>query len=159
METVAGHKNDQGKAPWHLLPFDALRAIVAVLGFGAKKYGDRNWEGGMDWDRPFGALMRHMSAWWQRESADPETGFSHLWHAGCCILFLIAYELRGIGRDTRPVIPASCLRQGGLGAAQCGAECGTASCAQSEIAAITIRRYECAVLHMGTEAKESAQCA
>lgn len=98
-----GVKFDHGKAPWHLLPWDAVRAIVWVLMFGAKKYSDRNWELGMDWSRPFAALMRHMTAWWEGEAKDPETGYSHLWHAGCCILFLIAFELRGIGHDDRPV--------------------------------------------------------
>jgi Domain of unknown function (DUF5664) len=97
-----GRKNDQGKDPWHLLPWDAVRAIVKVLGFGASKYDPRNWEKGMAWSRPYAGLMRHMTAWWEGEPADPETGYSHLWHAGCCIVFLIAYELRGKGHDDRP---------------------------------------------------------
>ncbi|RBP03782.1 hypothetical protein DFR50_14230 [Roseiarcus fermentans] len=97
-----GRKDDSGKDPWHLLPFDAVRAIVKVLAHGAKKYEPRNWERGMDWERPYAACLRHLTAWWDREEGDPETGFSHLWHAGCCIVFLIAFELRGIGRDTRP---------------------------------------------------------
>jgi len=97
-----GRKDDTNKNPWHLLPFDALRAITKVLAFGATKYGGRNWEAGMDWDRPFAACLRHLTAWHEGEKADPETGFSHLWHAGCCILFLISYELRSVGRDTRP---------------------------------------------------------
>lgn len=106
MESVktdnAGHKDDAGKAPWNLLPFDAVGAIVKVLQFGAGKYAPRNWERGMDWSRPFDALMRHMTAWWAGEKRDPETGLSHLAHAGCCILFLVAYEIRGIGEDDRP---------------------------------------------------------
>lgn len=65
------------------------------------RVGDRNWEHGMKWSRPFGALMRHMWAWWRGEDKDPETGRSHLWHAGCCIAFLIAYEARGDGEDDR----------------------------------------------------------
>lgn len=97
-----GRKDDGGKDPWHLLPFDAARAIVKILGFGAAKYGARNWEKGMEWSRVYGALQRHMAAWWERDHADPETGLSHLWHAGCCVLFLIAYEIRGVGRDDRP---------------------------------------------------------
>jgi hypothetical protein len=56
----------------------------------------------MAWSRCFGALMRHMTAWWEERDVDEETGMSHLWHAGCCILFLIAYELRGLGTDDRP---------------------------------------------------------
>ena len=99
---MMGRKDDDGKDPWHLAPWDAFRAIVTVLRFGAAKYGDRNWEGGMAWSRPFSALMRHLTAWWSGEKADPETGYSHLWHAGCCVVFLIAFEMRGIGSDDRP---------------------------------------------------------
>lgn len=95
-------KDDQGKLPYHLMPPELLESVVAVLQFGATKYGDRNWEGGMAWSRPFAALMRHMWAWWRGEKADPETGYSHLWHAGCCIAFLITYEQRKIGTDDRP---------------------------------------------------------
>ena len=99
---MAGVKHDGDKLPWHLLPTDAIRCIVVVLAFGASKYAARNWELGMDWSRPYAALLRHLTSWWEGEKADPETGYSHLWHAGCCILFLIAYELRGIGKDDRP---------------------------------------------------------
>lgn len=66
------------------------------------KTGERNWEQGMAWGRPFAALMRHMWAWWRGDDKDPETGLSHLWHAACCLAFLIAYEARGAGKDDRP---------------------------------------------------------
>lgn len=101
-ELVQGHKDDQGKDPWSLAPFDAFSAIVKVLRFGAEKYAPRNWEKGMLWSRPFDALMRHLTAWWDGEKKDADTGYSHLWHAGCCIVFLIAYEIRGVGQDDRP---------------------------------------------------------
>lgn len=100
-----GKKFDSEKLPLHLLPFDALEEIARILQFGAAKYSERNWEAGMDWHRLFAALMRHMWDWWQCRGTDPETGRSHLAHAGCCILFLIAYELRGVGKDTRPQPP------------------------------------------------------
>lgn len=66
--------------------------------------GDRNWELGMNWSRVFGALMRHLWAWWNpfTSSKDEETGMSHLWHAGACLAFLITYESRNIGNDDRP---------------------------------------------------------
>lgn len=98
---LEGRKDDGSKAPWHLLPYDALDEIVEVLRYGAEKYAPRNWEKGMAWSRPFAALQRHMTAWWMGEDRDPETGYSHLAHAGCCILFLIAYEKRGAGEDDR----------------------------------------------------------
>jgi len=106
-EVPGGRKADHGKDPWHLLPTDAIRAIVKVLAFGAKKYADRNWEEGMAWSRCYGALLRHTMAWWEGDTLDEETGYSHLWHAGCCILFLIAYEIRGVGKDDRPIRPRS----------------------------------------------------
>ena len=95
-------KNDSGKDPWHLLPFDALLVVVQVLRHGAATYGDRNWETGLDYSRCFSAAMRHLTAWWAGEDNDPETGLSHLAHAACCLLFLLAYRTRGTGHDNRP---------------------------------------------------------
>jgi hypothetical protein len=106
-----GRKDDSGKDRFELLPPEALFGIARVLTFGAKKYADRNWERGMGWGRVFGALMRHLWMWWGGcgpttksflfGELDDETGFSHLWHAGCCLTFLIAYEQRGVGTDDR----------------------------------------------------------
>jgi len=64
--------------------------------------GARNWEQGMAWSRLYAATFRHLTAWWGGERTDQETGLSHLAHAGCCVCFLIAFELRGIGTDDRP---------------------------------------------------------
>lgn len=101
-EATVGRKDDHGKVPYHLLAPEFLDATAQVLKFGAEKYAERNWEKGMNWSRPFSALMRHMWAWWRGERADPETGMSHLWHAACCIMFLLAYEARTVGNDDRP---------------------------------------------------------
>ncbi len=113
VKLTEGLKYDGDKVRMDLLPGDALFAIADILTSGAKKYADRNWELGMNWSRPFGALMRHMWSWWQGKGPtnesfifgvlDPETKRSHLWHAGCCIFFLIAYEMRKTGIDDRPL--------------------------------------------------------
>lgn len=97
-----GRKDDSAKAPHHLIAPEIQDALARVLQFGAEKYAPRNWEKGMAWSRPFSALLRHMWAWWRGESADPETGMSHLHHAACCVMFLVAYEARQIGQDDRP---------------------------------------------------------
>lgn len=96
-----GKKADDGKLPFDLLPHDAITEIVKVLQFGAIKYEARNWEKGMHWSRPYAALMRHMYAWWRGQENDPETGLSHLAHAGCCLLFLLSFVLRQHGTDDR----------------------------------------------------------
>ena len=100
--STEGHKNDSDKVRMELLPPSLLHATATVLTFGAKKYAPRNWEKGIAWGRVFGALMRHLWAWWRREPSDPETGFSHLWHAACCLAFLIEYEETKPDLDDRP---------------------------------------------------------
>jgi hypothetical protein len=96
-------KQDGGKPRMDLIAPEMLVATANVLAFGAAKYDERNWEKGMSWGRCFGALMRHMWAWWGGEKADPETGYSHLWHASACLMFLIAYEERKTGTDDRKI--------------------------------------------------------
>ncbi len=95
------NKADHDKRRFYLLPYDVLPDVVRVMEFGARKYGENNWQKGMKWSRVFSALMRHMVAWWTGERSDKETGMSHLAHAACCILFLMAYEKRKIGEDDR----------------------------------------------------------
>lgn len=99
---LEGKKFDQEKIRADLLPVDSLLEISKIFTFGAKKYGDRNWEKGMNWSRIYGALLRHIFSWWLGEDKDPETKETHLAHAGCCIMFLLAYEKRGVGLDDRP---------------------------------------------------------
>jgi hypothetical protein len=102
-EIVAeARKDDRDKARYDLIPPEAIEALALVLTYGAAKYGDRNWELGMPWGRVFGAAMRHLWAWWGGQHKDPETSMSHLWHAQCCLAFLIAYEAREAGTDDRP---------------------------------------------------------
>lgn len=94
-QSFVGSKLDQDKLRWDLLPFESVTPIVAVLTFGAKKYAPENWRLVENpRARYFAALMRHLAAWWLGEKNDPETGYSHLAHAGCCLLFLLAFEAK-----------------------------------------------------------------
>lgn len=99
--TDAGLKFDAGKPGLELLPFESLVEIAKVLDFGAKKYAAHNWRKGMGWGRLIGALLRHTFAFARGENNDPETGLSHLAHAGCCLLFLLSYVITGGGNDDR----------------------------------------------------------
>ena len=94
-------KRDTQKPRYDLIPSDSLHAIALVLTYGADKYEDRGWESGTRWGRYFAACMRHLWAWWRGEELDPESGLPHLAHAGCCVMFLLAYECRGVGEDDR----------------------------------------------------------
>lgn len=94
-------KADSAKPRMDLLPFEALEEIAKVLAFGAEKYEAHNWRKGMKWSRVIAALLRHVSAFVKGEDRDPESGLSHLAHAGCCILFLLSYSLTSSGTDDR----------------------------------------------------------
>lgn len=113
-----GLKYDDDKVRLELIPSEFVFAVGSVLTFGAAKYtteaesGDRNWEKGMKWSRVFGATLRHLFAWWAGQGPttknfafgdlDSESGYSHLWHAACCVCFLTTYEERSTGEDDRP---------------------------------------------------------
>jgi hypothetical protein len=99
-----GEKHDDGKAPIGLIPPWALWEVAKVLQHGAKEYSPWNWAKGMSWSRVYNAAQRHLLKWQMRESPDKDSGLSHLAHAACCLMFLITYELKGIGRDDRPNI-------------------------------------------------------
>jgi hypothetical protein len=96
---VSGTKYDSGKAPLSLIPPEALVAEAEVLAFGARKYAAHNWRGGFEWSRLIDAALRHITAF--GEDKDPESGLSHLAHARCCLGFLIAHEVNGLGHDNR----------------------------------------------------------
>ena len=89
---VHGRKDDDNKPRYDLISPIAQHEMVAVLTYGAAKYTDRNWEGGIRYGRLFAAAMRHLWAWWGGERYDTETGFHHLAHCMCCVMFLLHYE-------------------------------------------------------------------
>lgn len=94
-------KDDAAKLRMDLIPPEALFALAAVLTHGADKYGERNWERGMDRGRIVAALLRHLTAWMAGEDADPDSGMRHSAHVLTNAAFLVAHEARGIGADTR----------------------------------------------------------
>lgn len=94
-------KHDAEKARIDLIAPEFIFGTAEILKFGIEKYDVRNWEKGVSWGRCFAALMRHMWAWWAGEKNDAESGKPHLWHACCCLMFLVAYEARQIGTDDR----------------------------------------------------------
>jgi hypothetical protein len=96
-----GMKFDNGKLDYTLVPWDGMDEVVKVLEFGAKKYARDNWKKVENANtRYLAAAFRHLIHHNNGEAADPETGISHLAHATCCMLFLLALEKQN-GADTR----------------------------------------------------------
>lgn len=93
MRLSEGTKHDEEKIPVDLLSPGFLLGVSEVLRFGAEKYEPYNWAKGIKYSRVYAAMQRHMYAFWAGEDLDTETKMPHLWHAGCCLMFLTHYDL------------------------------------------------------------------
>lgn len=87
---MGGKKYDSDKPRLDLIPGEALVGMGEVLGFGAKKYDAHNWRKGIEHSRLFGAAMRHMTAYWNGETNDPESGLNHIKHAMTNLAMILA---------------------------------------------------------------------
>lgn len=92
--TQTAIKYDNFKTDWAILPLGPLEEIARVLSFGEQKYARGNYAlgEGLAYTRVINSLLRHTTQFMRGEDLDPETGLSHLAHAGCNILFLLYYE-------------------------------------------------------------------
>lgn len=100
-KSAGGTKHDGDKLRMELLPIYSLEEIAKVCTYGAKKYDAWNWKKGISYSRLLGATMRHLLSWARGIDKDPETGLSHLSHAGCNILFLLWMEKYRVDLDDR----------------------------------------------------------
>lgn len=88
-QVAGGLKYDNEKPDLALLSPIAIEKIAEVLTFGKKKYAAHNWRKGISYSRLVGALLRHTFSYLKGEDLDPESGLSHMAHAGCCVMFLL----------------------------------------------------------------------
>jgi hypothetical protein len=93
VSSSGGEKGVKAEA-YALLPSEALDEIARVYAFGAEKYAAHNWRKGYEWSKSFSAMMRHLWAFWRGEDLDPESGLSHLGHAGFHVLGLLTFWLK-----------------------------------------------------------------
>lgn len=96
-----GTKNDQGKAPIHLIPVEAIIGMSHALGFGANKYGEYNFREGLEYTRLIDSLMRHTLAYLAGEENDPESGLPHTWHIGANFAMLEFTRINNPEMDDR----------------------------------------------------------
>lgn len=62
-ETGARRDADAGKPRYELLPQSALKRWALLMGRGAEKYGDRDWERGMPVSIFYASAFRHLQQW------------------------------------------------------------------------------------------------
>lgn len=100
--TNKARTNDDGKPPLAMLPWGALEQVAMVQLYGAKKYGTfQNYRKGMEVSRNLSCAVRHIAAYMEGETLDPESGESHLAHAACRLLFVLQNEADGVAIDDR----------------------------------------------------------
>lgn len=98
-------KFDHDAVPVQLLPTISLVCVAKVFGYGAKKYAANSWRNretkAVSWMRTYGSIIRHLLMWAAGQDKDPESGMSHLWHAGTQLMILIEHVETGEGTDDR----------------------------------------------------------
>src|SRR5690242_5680247 len=94
VRTVSRTGGEKGVKPerYDLIPKIATDLAARVYAFGAHKYADHNWRKGYEWSKSYAAAMRHLTAWWDGEDVDPESGLSHLGHAMFHLNSLAVFE-------------------------------------------------------------------
>lgn len=94
---------DAGKLRFDIMPPEGEAVIAGAFSYGAKKYGDRNWEKapGLRSLQFFGSMRRHLNKWRAGEDIDPESGEPHLAHVGANCMMLIATLARFPESDNR----------------------------------------------------------
>lgn len=91
------------KTPLQLLPPVFMAGVAWVLKLGASKYGAWNWRNNKVESQTYvGAMRRHLDAWQDGESIDPESGQSHLAHIAASVAILLDAEANGTLEDNRP---------------------------------------------------------
>jgi hypothetical protein len=92
-------KDDSAKNRLELVDYKFVEGIGEILTFGAEKYAAWNWQKASsdeDRERLKGAMMRHAMAYMNGEKVDPESGKSHLYHMGCCQMFLDYFDRKDL---------------------------------------------------------------
>lgn len=80
VRTTSSTGGQKGTKParFDLIPVMPLTRLAEHYGVGAAKYADHNWRKGYELSKNYAALQRHVTAFWDGEDLDPETGTPHL---------------------------------------------------------------------------------
>lgn len=92
-----------GKVPFSTLPAPVMAEVGLAMLEGARKYGRHNYRvAGVRASVYYDAAMRHLTAWWEGEDIDPDSGLSHPVKAMACLAVLRDAQMNGKCTDDRP---------------------------------------------------------
>lgn len=91
------------KPPLSTVPVPVIYELGLAMLEGALKYGRHNYRVvGVRMSTYYDAALRHLTAWWEGEDIDPESGVSHLVKAMACLAVVRDAEMAGLVTDDRP---------------------------------------------------------
>lgn len=91
------------KVPFSTVPAQVTAEVGLAMLEGALKYGRHNYRAiGVRASVYYDAAKRHLSAWWEGEDLDPESGLPHVTHALACLVIVRDADRHGKLTDDRP---------------------------------------------------------
>ena len=91
------------KVPFSTVPAEVIAEVGLAMLEGALKYGRHNFRDvGVRASVYYDALFRHLTAWWEGQDVDPDSGLSHLVKAMACLAVLRDSQIRENWTDDRP---------------------------------------------------------
>lgn len=91
------------KVPFSTVPASVVAEIGLAMLEGARKYGRHNYrKAGVRASVYYDASLRHMTAWWEGEDIDAESGLSHITKALACLVVIRDSMIQGNWKDDRP---------------------------------------------------------
>ena len=91
------------KVPFSVLPASVLAEVGLALLEGARKYGRHNYRiAGVRANVYYDACFRHMTAFWEGEDIDADSGLSHVTKAIAGLMVLRDSMMKGNWSDDRP---------------------------------------------------------
>lgn len=94
-------KFDKQKLRLDLISIPALLGVATACTHGATKYGDRNWEKGFSYNRVYGALLRHLTAFMFGEDIDRDSGLNTIDQVVWNAMVLSHFQKTKTGIDDR----------------------------------------------------------
>lgn len=92
------------KVPLHCVPTGPLMEVGLAMMEGGRKYGTHNYRAiGVRMSTYYDATLRHLTAWWEGENIDPDSGVHHLTKAIACLFVVRDSMLMGNCEDDRPI--------------------------------------------------------
>lgn len=92
------------KPPLSTVPMPVLYEVaLGMLEGHLKGYRRHNYRiAGVRMSTYYDAILRHITAWWEGQDIDPESGLPHIVKAICCMVVLRDAEMLGKVTDDRP---------------------------------------------------------